>query len=152
MTRFTKLHAHVSRQDYNEAWEKWYSEQDFESEKERLKKTNYKGDFENKLYTAGRYYFRKKNFDEPKKKTKRRQYIGIDKDIIDLVDIHIKTNINNDDYTPATGYFKFCNEYTDNIRKELHRLLELKVDKKLIPEKIKKLYKNRFNIINNNAK
>tara|TARA_B110001450_G_C17668024_1_gene500591 strand:+ start:5808 stop:6548 length:741 start_codon:yes stop_codon:yes gene_type:complete len=152
LIRFTKLHAHDSRQDYKEAWDKWYLEQDFESEKLRLKKTNYKGDFENKLYTAGRYYFRKKNLDEPKKQVKRRKYISVDKDVIDLVDIHIKENINNECYTPSKGYLDFCNKYKDDICKELKRLLELKVEKKLISEKIKKLYKNRFNIINSNAK
>ena len=58
---FAKLHQFDDRKDYKEAWELWYKSQDFSEEENNLKKHGWNGNFEEKLFKAGRYYFRKKS-------------------------------------------------------------------------------------------
>ena len=156
LTRFAKVHSLESRKDYKESWNKWYNLQDFQHEIDRLRNNHFTGDFEDKLYKAGRYYFRKKDLENNTKPKKRRQYITIQHDFIDSVDNHILNNINNTDFSPASGYNSFCSNHKDIIQNESNRLILLNIDNKIIIDKIKKLYKNRYNIIiknnNNNNK
>ena len=88
-----------------------------------------------------------KDLENNTKPKKRRQSISIQRDFIDCVDKHILDNITNIDFSPASGYDSFCSNHKDFIENESNRLIELNIDNKIIIEKIKKLYKNRYNII-----
>ena len=64
LSSFSKLHQFDDRHTYKSEWAKW-SQQDniaqaMEMEKRRLEENGYKGDIDDKMFKAGRYYFRKK--------------------------------------------------------------------------------------------
>ena len=63
ITTFSKIHQYDDRHTYKEAWNMWKgNHEDFISaEAERLMRLGYVGSVEDKMYKAGRYYFRKKN-------------------------------------------------------------------------------------------
>ena len=150
VTYFAKVHQFDDRKDYKEAWELWYKSQDFSDEEKKLRENGWNGNFEDKLFKAGRYYFRRKKVDEKKEKVERRTYISVDEIILIEMDKHIRTNMRLKDYTPKQGYGDFCKAYEDIITQEEGRLLEMKIDKDIISEKFKKTYKNRYFILNNN--
>ena len=159
ISNFSKLHQFDSREDFKEAWKVYIDTNKnlIENEKERLNSLNYKGDIDSKLFKAARYYFRKKalinkeenenlDFIEEKNNEKKRGYICLSVYLLDLMDEHITSNINNTDYTPANGYLAFCNINNNSIEREIKILLEdndniLSED---INKKIKKAYKNRY--------
>ena len=65
LSTFAKVHQFDDRHTYKSEWAKW-SQQDniaqaMEMEKRRLEENGYKGDIEDKMFKAGRYYFRKKS-------------------------------------------------------------------------------------------
>lgn len=150
ITVFAKIHQHDSRQDYKESWDEWYNNQDFEREELRLKQLGYNNDFEDKLFKAGRYYFRKKDLHSKQKEQKRRDYINVNYDVLTAMDTHIKTNMNNKGYSPADGFNKFCEENKILLKEEILRMMDLPINNDLISNKIKKTYKNRFYLINKN--
>lgn len=61
---FSKVHQYDDRHAYKSEWTKWTQQDDIaqamEIEKRRLEENGYKGDIEDKMFKAGRYYFRKK--------------------------------------------------------------------------------------------
>ena len=61
--RFAIVHQYDERKLYKEQWNNWYSEnkEDMEREIERMNEIGYVGDVQDKMFKAGRYYFRKKN-------------------------------------------------------------------------------------------
>jgi hypothetical protein len=95
---------------------------------------------------SARYYFRKKSTvkAEPKQ---RRQYIGVDHELLETMDRHIVANIHNDDYKPKTAFIMFCKENEDVLKQTITRLSIS--DAKLIEDKIKKTYKNRYFMLTN---
>jgi len=148
VTSFTKMHQYDSRKDYKEAWVTWADEQTnmISSESMRLKNLGYDGDVLDKMYKAGRYYFRTKTTDKSKKPKKRRQYISMDNTILSAMDAHIADNASNDTYSPANGYDNFVSNNTNILRNEINRIILEKADIKAsdIALKIKKTYKNRY--------
>ena len=64
VSRFSKVHQFDDRHTYKTEWTKWAQQdniaQAMEMEKRRLEENGYKGDIEDKMFKAGRYYFRKK--------------------------------------------------------------------------------------------
>jgi ribosomal protein L17 len=61
---FSKVHQYDDRHIYKSEWTKWTQQeeiaQEIDVEKRRLQENGYKGDIEDKMFKAGRYYFRKK--------------------------------------------------------------------------------------------
>ena len=61
---FSKVHQYDDRHAYKSEWTKWTQQeeiaQEIDIEKRRLQENGYKGDIEDKMFKAGRYYFRKK--------------------------------------------------------------------------------------------
>ena len=59
---FSKIHQHDDRHTYREAWNRWKDNQRdiVDAEVQRLTGLGYAGSVEDKMYKAGRYYFRKK--------------------------------------------------------------------------------------------
>jgi len=165
---FAKLHRFDDRHAYKEHWEAWFEENNDELALEiyRLGKNGYKGDVKDKMYKAGRYYFRKKEL-EPSvadtdtkpdadadaninNKTKR-TYIAMDKSLIEAMDKHIICSMRTQTayslpFKPAIGWTDFYKTHEVLIQGERTRLSTIGTDT-IIDEKIKKTYKNRYFII-----
>ena len=147
--RFSKIHQYDHRTDFKEAWAIWIEEEDeiVSQEIRRLDNLGYTGDILDKMFKSARYYFRKKST-EKKEPVKRRDYIGLQKDILDSIDDHIKANINMDEYKPATGFSLFCKDNIEILKEEVSRLYKLGYKNHIdIKNKIKKTYKNRYFIL-----
>ena len=151
LSNFSKLHQYDTRETYNDAWKEWLQENTdaVNSEFERLTQLGYTGDIKNKMYKAARYYFRTKPAvkQEP---AKRRNYISIDRDVLDAMDEHILTNMRNNTFTPAEGYNSFCLTNQDVVKEEVLRMFNAGLSKDDITNKVKKTYKNRYFIISRN--
>jgi len=150
LSDFSKIHQYDHRKDFKEAWVKWTEENDdlINKEVQRLLMLGYSNeeDIDDKMFKSARYYFRKKSTvrSEPKQ---RRQYIGIDHEILETMDRHIVNNIYNDDYKPKTAFVMFCKENEDVLK---HSIMKMSIsDAKLIQDKIKKTYKNRYFMLTN---
>ena len=65
LSTFAKVHQFDDRHAYKSEWAKWAQQyniaQAMDVEKRRLEENGYKGDIEDKMFKAGRYYFRKKS-------------------------------------------------------------------------------------------
>ena len=80
---------------YKEAWEVWYENHTemIQDERQRLEDNGYIGDINEKMFKAGRYYFRKKTEKEAENNKKRRNYISMDSEVLEAMDRHIRGNI-----------------------------------------------------------
>ena len=148
---FSKIHQYDDRRDFKDAWAIWIEENEeiVNDEKNRLSLLGYDGDIVDKMFKSARYYFRKKS-DVKVEPVKRRQYIKLSKELLQIIDKHIVDNIYSDNYKPKTGFSIFCEENEYNLNEETVRMLEQGIsDKDLIREKIKKTYKNRYFILTN---
>ena len=164
ISEFALYQYDKNRKEYKKAWEPWCEENKemIAEEIRRLKETGYDGDITDKMYKAGRYYFRKKSKKARKEQEqgtvevevevevvkKKRLYIMVKSETIAYIDTHIKQHINDNDFSPKTGYDKFLKTSVEIVRSEsenLKRKFELSDDD--IRSKIKKTYKNRYYIM-----
>lgn len=154
ITRFTKVHQYDTRADYKEAWKIWCDEESemIENEIRRLNNLGYDGDVIDKMYKAGRYYFRSKNLNEDKNPKQRRHYVTMDTAILDAMDDHIQSCHDDDNFTPAEGYNWFVQQYKVMLMGEIKRLLneEPELRASYISSKVKKTYKNRYYLFASN--
>ena len=118
LSRFSKVHQYDDRQTYKSEWQKWTSQDEIaeamEVERRRLQENGYTGDIDDKMFKAGRYYFRKKTSTvdvadqtittvtttddnniatdppSPAATAQRRTYITMSKNCIRLMDEHIQ--------------------------------------------------------------
>ena len=154
ITDFARIHQYDDRHAYKAAWSVWLNKYAEITEREvaRLAALNYKGDVLDKMFKAGRYYFREKvitteeNEENRKEKKKNaRTYIVMEKDVIQAMDLQLTTIINKPNFKPANGFKLFCAQHTDMLRREISRLTdEEEVDAEILANKIKKTYKNRY--------
>lgn len=148
--KFSKVHQYDDRAAFKEAWGEWVEDEEdlIETETSRLQELGYDGDILDKMFKSARYYFRKKSTvnAEPKQ---RRKYIGVQKELLDIMDSHISRGLANDDYKPSDGFNNFCINNVDSLKTEVARLLENNIDSDEIMNKIKKTYKNRYFMIIN---
>lgn len=159
VAKFAKVHEHDETKDYKEAWDAWCDEHKelIQAETRRLGELGYTGDVIDKMYKAGRYYFRKKKTVKATPKA-RRNYISLDGGVISLMDTHITDNIKSADFTPAHAYELFVEKEQKAIAKEVTRLNgvfqdeDVRLDKEELANKIKKTYKNRYFIISRKSK
>ena len=150
ITQFAQKHQFDDRHTYKEAWTYWLAEnQDMvEREVARLQQLAYKGDVIDKMFKAGRYYFREKVSPKQKQKeqeepTKRRDYIVMSQDVIQAMDAHLQTLMKEKDFKPALAYTQFCEQHLALLRNEIGRLGAYFTGEKL-SAKFKKTYKNRY--------
>lgn len=147
VTRFAKIHQYDKRVDYKDAWKLWCEEENgmIEREMNRLVELGYEGDVVDKMYKAGRYYFRTKT-KQDKEPKKRRHYVSMESSILESMDEHIANHYENDDFTPANGYDWFVNQHTTMLMSEIKRLIdeEPELQASYISNKVKKTYKNRY--------
>jgi len=144
--KFSKIHQYDERKDFKEAWKLWTEENEdiILQETKRLDNLGYDGDVMDKMFKSARYYFRKKST-EKKQPKQRRQYISVNRELLDAMDNHIGENIFNEDYQPKTGFISFCKANEKILKESLAKIFEQGVkDSELIEEKIKKTYKNRY--------
>jgi hypothetical protein len=146
MFTFSKIHQYDHRKDFKEAWNIWLEDNDdiVTEEVRRLTNLSYDGDILDKMFKSARYYFRKKST-EKKEPTKRCVYVGIQKQLIDSMDTHIKSKINDEDYKPSDGFNEFCKINVELLKEEVNILCKNGfTDSTEIKNKIKKAYKNRY--------
>ena len=158
INQFAIKNKSLDRKMYKEEWNKWMelNERIVNEEIKRMNNLGYNECVKDKMFKAGRYYFRKKAPQAMKahaheeqaheEQAYKRQYIKLTSDMLDSIDSHIKRNIMNKDYTPANGHKQFCLNNIDILREEKKRIDMNNIDEFL--EKIKKTYKNRYFIIN----
>ncbi len=144
--KFSKIHQYDHRKDFKEAWETWTESNDniIAEEVRRLENLGYDGDIIDKMFKSARYYFRKKST-EKKEPAKRRVYVSSQKDLLDAMDQHIKSNINSENYKPSEGFEQFCKENVDLLKEEVAVLCRAGItNTDAVKSKIKKTYKNRY--------
>jgi hypothetical protein len=150
ITEFSKVHQFDDRKIYKEKWELWLEENSDAVDEEitRLNRLGYEGNIIEKMFKAGRYYFRKKINNEEKKQKPRRSYIAMGSDVLGSMDIHIRASMKNDDFSPASSYVDFCTSHIPLLQAEINRLCyENTIVSSELIEKIKKTYKNRYFMI-----
>ncbi len=145
---FSKIHQYDERKDFKEAWKLWTEDNQhiITEETNRITNLGYpKGsDVMDKMFKSARYYFRKKS-NEKKEPRQRRQYISVNRQLLEAMDEHIEENIFNVDYQPKTGFIAFCKENERILKESINKIHEQGVNEsKIIEEKIKKTYKNRY--------
>jgi hypothetical protein len=143
------VHQYDHRKDFKEAWNIWTEDNDniVGEEVRRLTNLGYDGDILDKMFKSARYYFRKKST-EKKAPVKRRDYIGIQKELLDSMDEHINSRLNDDDYKPSDGFDEFCKANIDLLKEEVNILCRNGFTNSTeIKNKIKKTYKNRYFLI-----
>lgn len=149
--QFSKIHQYDDRKTFKEAWLEWtkVNNEEVTQEINRLTNLGYDGDIMDKMFKSARYYFRKKSNLRPEPK-ERKQYISINKNLLDAFDLHIINNSGNINYTPALGFINFCSTHISLLKTEIIHLMNNKhiTDYQIIHDKIKKTYKNRYFMIN----
>ena len=146
LTKFAKIHQYDDRANYKEAWTEWLDENEemVRCEVNRLTGLNYEGDIIDKMYKSARYYFRKKSTSKADPK-QRRDYITMDKKLLEAMDDHVNRYCRTEDHKPSEGFEEFCKNSTDVLKAEIERLLKEGIsDHKQITAKFKKTYKNRY--------
>ncbi len=161
---FAKEHKDDERRAYKEAWGIWCEEHQplIAEEIRRLQNIGYDGDIPDKMYKAGRYYFRKKSKSnaanagadaaatEERKDTEietapvKRGYVKLQPDTLVHIDTHIKGSLNDNDFTPAKGYQAFANEHVAVFNNEKEHLKDFGLTEMDVRDKLKKTYKNRY--------
>jgi hypothetical protein len=144
--KFSKIHQYDPRKEFKEAWKIWLEENEciVDDEVRRLQNLGYDGNILDKMFKSARYYFRKKGT-EKKAPTQRRIYVGVQKNLLDAMDKHIRMGISTEDYKPSDGFDDFCKKNTDILKEEVNNLCKNGfTDSNQIKNKIKKTYKNRY--------
>jgi len=147
--KFSKVHQYDHRKDFKEAWEVWIGDNEniIDEEVRRLTNLGYEGDIIDKMFKSARYYFRKKST-EKKAPVKRRIYLGSQKDLLEAMDEHIKSNILTGEFKPSDGFDEFCKKNIDILKEQINILCQSGLtDSNEIKAKIKKTYKNRYFLI-----
>lgn len=147
--KFSKIHQYDHRKDFKDAWVIWMEENDdiINEEIRRLKNLGYDGSVTDKMFKSARYYFRKKST-EKKAPSERREYVGTTKALLEAMDKHIKSEINNVGYKPSDGFEEFCKKNIDVLNEEVKFLCKNGIKNSVeIKNKVKKTYKNRYFII-----
>jgi len=147
--KFSKVHQYDHRKDFKEAWETWTEDNAdlVDDEVRRLTNLGYDGDILDKMFKSARYYFRKKST-EKKEPAKRRIYVGSQKDLLEAMDDHIKSNISTGEFKPSEGFDEFCKQNVDILKDQVNQLIRSGItESNEIKSKIKKTYKNRYFLI-----
>ncbi len=151
---FTRQHYMEESDLYKISWESWkiYNKETVEKETIRLKSLGYNGDIENKMFKSTRYYYKNRVNIEPLRKSKRRNYIELNKKFLNLIDKDIKDTKYLEKIKPRKLYNDFINNvnYKSYIELERKRLFKEGLDNIEITKKMKKTYKNKLYFYKNN--
>lgn len=144
---FTRIHRFNNSKDFKESWTEWSDENKIVIEKELLylQTKGYQGDIYDKIYKSIRYYHKNKSM-EKKKVKKRKPYVGLERSVLDAMDVQITSYIENRDSKPSDGFYKFMT-FIDMkmLDKQVAKLKTQGYDtEEIILNKFKKTYKNRY--------
>jgi hypothetical protein len=106
LVSFSKINQYVDRTEYKEKWDQWIQDNKemVDIETRRLESLGYKGDVIQKIYKSARYYFRtKESSGEPKQ---RREYNSPDKEMINKIDLFLKKEMLDPEFTPRKSFEK----------------------------------------------
>ena len=146
LKNFSAQHKYDDPKDFKDNWDIWVetNKEDITREHAQLKRIGYNGDMSDKMYKSTRYYFKNKSSEKTKPK-KRRQYVGLNRNLLDAMDEHIDA-IFILNYKPAKAYKEFIdnNEYKHLVDNEMVRLKNQEFTREDIHIKLKKTYKNRY--------
>lgn len=146
---FSKIHQYDDKKTFKESWNNFVidNEEMVYAEVRRISQLGYNGNIIDKMYKSARYYFRKKSTakKEPKE---RRKYISFDAKILEAMDKHIHDNMEKNEYQPKNGFSEFCKQNESIVREYMTKLYNDGItESKIIEEKFKKTYKNRYFMI-----
>ena len=147
--KFSKIHQYDHRKDFKEAWNIWVEDNEMivGDEIRRLTNLGYEGDIKDKMFKSARYYFRKKST-EKKEPTKRRDYVGVNKVLLDAMDDHIKSKMKEVNFKPSDSFDEFCKIHINVIKEEVLNLCKSGITNSTeIKDKFKKTYKNRYFLV-----
>ena len=141
LSQFSKVHQYDDRHTYKSEWTKWTQHEEIaeaiETERRRLHENGYTGDVNDKMFKAGRYYFRKKtpatpatpakeddedddndananaDANDDKKHQQRRPYITMSKEAIRMMDAHIQSKHTKAAHAAEAEKFKPSSCYDD---------------------------------------
>ena len=180
ITDFSKIHQNDDRHAYKDAWNIWKNthEQLIIDESRRLSNVGFTGDVDIKMFKAGRYYFSKKSVVSKTNKTRKetidaqvdsdntnttdntqkRSYVNMDADIIQLMDSHLKSSMDTENFKPENSFVEFITKNQHILQKEIIRLKNIIIHStqtndnnnaisKKISTKLKKTFKNRYFIL-----
>lgn len=142
LDRFSKVHQYDDRKIFKDAWTEWTNDNEelISSEVRRLTNLGYEGDAVDKMFKSARYYYRKKSTVK-KTPTERRNYVSVQKELLDAMDDFIQLN----DSKPAVGFVDFCKSHMELLKTEIDILRTHGItERQDIQNKIKKTYKNRY--------
>ena len=146
LKNFSAQHKYDDPKDFKDSWDIWVetNKEDITREHSHLKGMGYNGDMSDKMYKSVRYYFKNKSSEKTKPK-KRRQYVGLNRDLLDEIDEHIEA-IFKFNHKPAVAFKEFIenNEYKHLVDNEMVRLKNQDFTREDIQTKLKKTYKNRY--------
>lgn len=149
---FSKIHQFDDRHEFKDAWKIWVEDNDelVKTEVEGHVNAGYKGDVLDKMFKSARYYFKKKQ-QSPRVQDEesRKEYVKVSEEFIEAIDKHIQECLTNmEKFTPKMGFKMFCNTYIKLLENEVKLISKhYSNNVKLIEEKIKKTYKNRYSVI-----
>lgn len=142
LDRFSKVHQYDDRKTFKEAWTEWTTDNEdlISAEVRRLTNLGCEGDIVDKMFKSARYYYRKKSTVK-KAPAERRNYVGVQKELLDAMDEFILQN----DSKPAIGFVDFCKTHMELLKTEIDILRANGItERSEIQNKIKKTYKNRY--------
>lgn len=125
--RFSLVHQYDERKVYKERWNNWFQEHKeiMEREMHRMIDLGYEGDVHDKMFKAGRYYFRKKNIKKDKEdKEDKEDNEGRDANTSNPNTMDLKKK--NDEKTPQKkrNYISMLQTTLDAMDKHLKEQLE----------------------------
>ena len=144
---FNTKHKDKPRKEYTQEWVSFIKNNNdiIQTEERRLSNLGFEGDIQKKLFTSVKYYISKRSKQEEPKD--RRQYVHIDKSILNKMNDHLNTNKEKVGFKPSKGYGDFCDMYENEIIIEKIRLQTFDLTIEEVELKIKKTYKNRYFIL-----
>ena len=172
ISNFSNMHVYDNNEILIEQYESFWKENidEMNREMERLKQLGFTNDLKNAIFRSIKYYHIKKlkkqsDYSIEEKKETKRDYIKINKFIIQWIDTFIINNMKNKDFKPSKYYdiIIMNEEFQNMIKEEKPKLVnkyikfleennEIKTDEDIENWwnlKIKKTYKNRYFNINN---
>ena len=178
LSNFAKIHEYDERKDFKEAWQKWIEEPEIKkvimNEVARLQLNGQMGDVLDRMYKSARYYYRKKKEQSSNQTEPRKEYEGLPRTILKSIDDHIYAEINENiilsdkltekvrsNISAANSFINYCRQHSGVIKELLptkevenvtYREKNLRDEIKLVTDKLKKTYKNRFYKIKVNLK
>jgi len=161
LKKFAILNKDDDRKTFKAKWEKWIENIEINNliADEKNKQENV--DVLDKMYKSTWYYYRNKSNEDIVEKPERKKYEAFDATVIRQIEKHIQyqiqshlivdhmTNIAISNITPAESFDAFCKDHRELLLDEINDNFEntnqiTDEDAKLVIEKFKKAYKNKF--------